>query len=487
MKAIKSFISSYPFLLVYVLAIGLRFPLFLSVNFNLDGDESIVGLMAKHLLVGQEFPLFFYGQSYGFSFFEVLPIALSFALFGVSKLALKGAMLALWLLGVYLFYRTLTLISSKKWSPVIITLLLVSSPFFYLWSMKARGGYLSGFVLTFFASYILFHKGIHKRVKTGIVGVLIVFIYQAQALWLVGLLPILFFPIVFKTSIKSKLALILGLICASLLFYWIKLPLSHFWEPQVLALEFFENNSLEKVSQLIFINLTGTYLYGEYIQPSEIIEILSWIYIIGLTSLFGFGAFQFSKKKWGLKQLGIWGSPFIYIAVAFFTDANNARYLLPLGVFTLFSFFFIVKEMRINRWMNLNILLLIALGSVSVIDFKSYSFEEDHAQEKLVVQLEENGITHLFCDNGLLQWKLMFLSNEKLIARYHSKNDRYQPYIEDVQMTWEKTPNQSAYLGIYQMSSTDSASGCVRVESPYFYCENPSRELLEFHNFQLLE
>lgn len=129
---------------------------------------------------------------------------------------------------------------------------------------------------------------------------------------------------------------------------------------------------------------------------------------------------------------------------------------MPLGVFTLFSFFFIVKEMRINRWMNLTILLLIALGSVSVIDFKSYSFEEDHVQEKL-------------------------------IARYHSKNDRYQPYIEEVQMTWEKTPNQSAYLGIYQMSSTDTASGCVRAESPYFYCENPSRELLEFHNFQLLE
>lgn len=58
-------------LVIILLCFASRLPQILSSNLFLDGDECIVGLMAKHLFEGIEFPLYFYGQFYGFSLLEV--------------------------------------------------------------------------------------------------------------------------------------------------------------------------------------------------------------------------------------------------------------------------------------------------------------------------------------------------------------------------------------------------------------------------------
>jgi hypothetical protein len=61
---------------------------------HFDADQAIVGLMAKHLLEGRAFPLFFYGQQYllGVESWLVAPF---FLLFGVSVTTLKLPLLAL--------------------------------------------------------------------------------------------------------------------------------------------------------------------------------------------------------------------------------------------------------------------------------------------------------------------------------------------------------------------------------------------------------
>jgi len=81
-----------------------RLPQLFSENLLMDGDECVVGLMAKHLSEGIELPFYFYGQSYGFSFLEVLPLSLSFLAFGVSAMSAKLTMLFLWTLGILLFF-----------------------------------------------------------------------------------------------------------------------------------------------------------------------------------------------------------------------------------------------------------------------------------------------------------------------------------------------------------------------------------------------
>ena len=51
--------------LVLLAAVVLRGVFFLRFDESyFDSDQAIVGLMAKHLLEGRAFPLFFYGQEY---------------------------------------------------------------------------------------------------------------------------------------------------------------------------------------------------------------------------------------------------------------------------------------------------------------------------------------------------------------------------------------------------------------------------------------
>ena len=55
---------------------------------SLDSDEAITGLMAKHLIEGRAFPLFYYGQGYLLAI-ESWLAAPVFAVFGASALALR--------------------------------------------------------------------------------------------------------------------------------------------------------------------------------------------------------------------------------------------------------------------------------------------------------------------------------------------------------------------------------------------------------------
>ncbi|MEZ5283502.1 MAG: hypothetical protein R2712_01585 [Vicinamibacterales bacterium] len=47
-----------------------RLPQLLSPHLFLDGDEAVIGLMARHVADGRALPLFFYGQNYGLALFE---------------------------------------------------------------------------------------------------------------------------------------------------------------------------------------------------------------------------------------------------------------------------------------------------------------------------------------------------------------------------------------------------------------------------------
>lgn len=61
---------------------------------DFDADQAVMGLMAKHLMEGRAFPLFFYGQNYMLGV-EAWLAAPMFLLFGVSVAALKLPLLAI--------------------------------------------------------------------------------------------------------------------------------------------------------------------------------------------------------------------------------------------------------------------------------------------------------------------------------------------------------------------------------------------------------
>jgi hypothetical protein len=121
-----------------------RLPQLLSPKLLLDGDESLLGLMARHVAQGREIPVFFYGQHYGLSTVEASAGALAFLVARTGAYPLKFAMLVLRTVGVVcLFLAQARLIGTRKsfW----ITAVLVVTPAWADASMNARGGYITAF------------------------------------------------------------------------------------------------------------------------------------------------------------------------------------------------------------------------------------------------------------------------------------------------------------------------------------------------------
>ncbi|HEY3244994.1 MAG TPA: hypothetical protein VGM03_16760, partial [Phycisphaerae bacterium] len=170
-----------------------RLPLILGGHFFPDGDECILGLMAKHLAEGRQLPVFFVGQRYGLSLVEAGFAAAAFRMFGVSPVVLKLAMLPLWALG-WVFM----VLSVRRWggerAALIAGVVLLFCPAWAEWSMKARGGYITAFVVAHLCIWLIarMHMDAHVRWTWGtVVGACLAVIAFAQPFWLIGVLPFL--------------------------------------------------------------------------------------------------------------------------------------------------------------------------------------------------------------------------------------------------------------------------------------------------------
>ena len=104
-----------------------------------DADESVVGLMARHVLHG-DLRTFFWGQAQGGSI-EAYLIALSFKIFGTNGFALKVVPLAMFGVASFLVWRIGLRTVGRRASSIAVAIFWVGSAGFVWWSTKARGHY----------------------------------------------------------------------------------------------------------------------------------------------------------------------------------------------------------------------------------------------------------------------------------------------------------------------------------------------------------
>jgi len=484
-------LNTYSVFIIIIICLVSRLPQLLSDHLFLDGDECIIGLMSKHFSEGKEVPFFFYGQSYGFSFIEVLFIRIYYFFFGVTDIAIKLAMLSMWTIGVLFFYKSLALIgqSKNKIYPLLITVAFILSPAFAIWSMKARGGYLTAFLLASFVTYLLFSiKKEKSSVYYIIIGVSLVFIYQSQALWLAGLIPIVTYQISKKPSILNFAYISSGVIISIFFFNSISQDLSTFWSPTVLSFESFNIQTILSIPSKIYINYTGNYSYGDITEPIFIIKVLATLLTLLTIGLVVTAIYYLSSKK----QI----NPLFYITILsiLFTvgyltlmDGNNPRYLLPLGGFFFIAFFILIDNLPYNTLIIIVLGAVIALGSISLYDFKNFNPKDKEPLIAVIKELEDQKIQFVFCEGGLLQWELMFYSKEKIIARFKSNVDRYPAYIEQVNYAMKNTPNSTAMVGYYDMFLVNDHDNISNFKNAFHIYIHPSTEILNERGFNLEE
>lgn len=136
-----------------VVAILIRLDFMRAVQFTIDGDEAIVGLMGKHILEGRGIPVFYYGQHYMGSL-EAIMASVSFALFGLSPFALQLVPLCWSVALVPLVYIIGRSLMTRRVGLVAATLMAVPPPALIVWSSKARGGFIEIVFLGAFALYL---------------------------------------------------------------------------------------------------------------------------------------------------------------------------------------------------------------------------------------------------------------------------------------------------------------------------------------------
>ena len=140
-------------LAVLFVSLAVRLLFLAAGGVTIDSDEAIVGLMARHLLEGRPWPIFYYGQHYMGSLEPTLT-ALAFAIIPANEWSLKAVPLTFSLIFVYQVFLLAERLDSNtsggKLSRAAITasiLAAIPPVGFIEWSTKARGGFIELVVL----------------------------------------------------------------------------------------------------------------------------------------------------------------------------------------------------------------------------------------------------------------------------------------------------------------------------------------------------
>ena len=485
----NKWIFNHQVLVIAILCLVSRLPQLLSASLILDGDECIEGIMAKHFIEGKEIPYLFYGQAYGFSFIEVVIIGIYYTIAGISDIAIKLAMLSLWTVGIIFFYKTAKQLSPHgKWSLFLITLVFIFSPAWVIWSMKARGGYLTSFALSSILTYLIFNERLNKYLIVSILsGFLTVLIYQSQPLWLAGLIPLLGYYL-YKIKVKHSLFYISGILTAAILFYFLKVNISNFWSPLVLSFSNINMNTLFAVPLHVYQNITGSYYYNDIITPALIIKFWAFTFTLLIFLTLGFGFFSLFKiEKFNPFFHLFCLSVLFTVGYLVVMNGESPRYLLPLSGFALLMFYMLVVNVKNRVIPNTILLLFIISGIVTTFNFGYDKYEKSVKSEllHLTETLESQNIRYIYCENGLLQWEIMFYSKEKIIARYRTALDRYPEYIQKTDDALNNAPSTVALVGIFYPEIIHLIPGVIVVDERYFICKNPGKNTLTEHGFEL--
>lgn len=478
-------------LLGFIMLIGLGSRLYFKDSnvFFFDGDEAIVGLMALDVLDGS-FPIYFYGQNYGMSIVEACFIALGVIFWGTSMLAIKLPMLAMWLCSIYILGLVFEeLLGHKKWWAFLFVTIILLSPTWLVWSMKARGGYLSSFFLSTLIVYFLVRsKYTLSKPEWFVLGGLLVILYELQPLWLPGTLAVVFFTMLRSIDFKKLGFCVFGALSTVVVFIIIKSDIATIWASPGLNL----TNLHLAVVQLpvtLFNSLRGDYFLevsydtDSYAYPAS--YLLLFIVSIGFFIFYSKG-----HKAINSSTAFLMAALFSMVGVLIRPDAP--RYLLP---FFGFSLLFIVdvfaytSQIKYQRAMVLLGLIVGIIGLSYLSRFTSYSFvnlavnkkdqtisNDQHLMLKLLDKIEAHDIKYVLCTNDFLQYQINYLSNRRITAVGYKATCRTPWNLDTVWKAHAEETDRFALLG-YNLGGKYPDKRHLILDK-FIYVMNPSMQTL---------
>jgi hypothetical protein len=489
-------------------AIGLvsRLPQLFSRDLLLDGDECILGLMAKHLAEGREFPIFFYGQRYGLAIVEAPLAAVNFLILGVGAVPLKLAMLALWLTGTMFYFLAFSLPLGRTRS-FWITLVFVLMPAWGVSSMKAWSGYLTAFALTGVLLYIMMRSQAFRPLRYMSGGFLTFLIYLSQPSWLPGLAPIVLFFLWSPRRLSAWLAYGSGIaasagVMALIQTWWLAGSTESWTRPAAGNPELVR--SIPRVVGQVYVNLTGSYFLRSPVDPGPITTTVASLWLVVLVAAAVIQLYRIATRNYVL-----W-SHLLFAAIAttllanwILLEARDIRYLLSINVLIVFlagvETFDFADRRRVSLQRSIPaVVFVLALEALAMAEFTHFSYmwwtnsvntpSEAHTLERVINTMRSKGATCAFSMNALLQWQIMFYSRESVISRWMADVDRYPPYISQVDRALANGERVAivGYVG-YTGGLEDlvrNRQAITEIDKKYFVYVGADRQLLERARFR---
>ncbi|MBT6150204.1 MAG: hypothetical protein HOH74_32480 [Gemmatimonadetes bacterium] len=503
-SGITRFVSYRVLILSFIgLSLLTRLSLHDSNVFFFDGDEAVVGLMAIDILDGS-FPLYFYGQNYGLAGIEALLVSMGILVFGISMLAIKIPMLALWMSAVFLLGLSCAIILKNQKALLFLFMAnIVLTPAWLVWSMKARGGYLTSFFLASLAVYLLVSRDGKLRLREWAgVGAVVAVIYEAQPLWVPTVIPIILFFLVKgrpakENLIRATMSLAAGLSVPLAVFHYIRASAEGVWPTPAINLA--DRWNLETLLQLpgtLIASLGGNYYLSTTYSPGN--SLFSIVFL----SLFAVGAGIAVSHIWRDRQVGI-SSVLLassLLSLSGFIVSAEARYLLPFTGLALLTVASAMASVEIGSWLKKALvgmlLITAAMGASSLTNFAQFSFinmaylrsdprpnNDLAAMEKLIATLDNEGVKYVLSDSETMQYQLSYMTRNRLLAVGRADRCRIRDNVPKIREAYE---NHSDEVALVDYNFYGRYAGMIPlIDDELFYLIHPQPKTLKQAQFFL--
>ena len=399
-------------------------------------------------------------------------------------------MLVLWTIGCCFYYRATAFWTNRIYAFMIVTM-FVLSPAWMVWSMKARSGYITAFLLSSIVIYWISRQEKFIDLKIwACMGILLGLIYFSQPSFAPLILIFIVFMFWERKSWKGISSCLIGLI-SIVIFAKVMLLFqenSAFWQPDLFG----------GPKDYTFAGLKGR-IYGALSQgskdPASHVIILIWqiLFVVG----FLMEVINIFKKRFNAWTMIFFASIIILLGSTFFLNKNlyANRYLLAFSLFLVLWFGILYFEWfkKFIFFKTIFIILLSTLtilGMISSFNFRDYyRTNSDNAFLKssdirrvstLINFLQNHGIKYVYCTDYDLYWELLFLSKEQIIARW-IKIERIPEYSINVDHAFMNR-QPVALVGTINpkriFKIVNREGNTIVLEKKYFVNLSPSKELI---------
>lgn len=474
--------SHYYTILILLAGIAVHLPQLLNTTLALDGDECVFAVMVKHIIAGKDISLYFYGQSYAFTLIESLLCVPLSLIAGVSTFSIKASMLIMWLTGVIFFYKALVAVNrTSAFIPLLLALLLVVNPAWAVWAMKARGGYMTAFLCSSVVLYLLFDDKFRERSwPLWLTGVLLVIVKEAQPLWLLVMIPVVLYRLVQIKEAKKIWTLLIPAVILGLGFYLYRRTIyqyNPFYEQD--PVKIFGN--ISRIPKFVYHYFSGRYYFSDVYPDNFFTAASAYLFPALVVVLTGAGIYALVKrgpKDW-LFISSVAGMNML-IASSIFCIGMHPRYMLPLAGALLFSIQLWLNRTGRNhlkwiRFIGISMVIICSVGTMTFMNFQPGRLTRPVLQE-ITSKLEQNDVHYVFVTWSVLDFQLIFYSDEHIVARNKFPPGRYPEYFSKVDSVFYRN-KKVAVVG--PQGDFDGMTLDLTYSTPdYYIAIDPDREVV---------